>query len=141
MGLLAIALGKSGRDPVLKAFLADQLSGKQDLHRNEEKIEARRKVWWYIPWFFGAIIAIFLPSSANVFLVSILVMGANFLFFWLGFSLYHHQEPVQSPLNACFRVFKAAISKRHLNYPSTPNQFYLNNTGKILLSPEVPLFR
>ena len=29
-----------------------------------------------------------------------------------------------------------SISKRHLSYPSTPNQFYRNQTSEILLSPE-----
>ena len=44
VGLLAVALGKSGQDPVLKAFLADELGSRED-HKDEDKIESRLNVW------------------------------------------------------------------------------------------------
>ena len=88
VGLLAVALGKSGCDPVLKDFLADQMSGKKDLPKDEERIEDRRKVWWHIAGFLGAIIWFFVIQYALwavTFLVSILVMGASFWIFWIGY--------------------------------------------------------
>jgi peptide/histidine transporter 3/4 len=146
VGLLAIALGKSSQAPNLKAFLADQLfiSGREDPHKDEEKIEGRRKVWWRIGWFSGMIIAIFVLQNASwktSFTASIMVMGTNFLLFWFGFSFYCPERPVKSPLIICFRVFKAAISKRHLTYPHTPDQLYKNDTGNIHLLPEVRYLR
>ncbi|KAM4073024.1 hypothetical protein ACB094_11G185000 [Castanea mollissima] len=143
VGLLAVALGKSGRDPVLKDFLADQMSGKKDFNKDEERIEDRRKVWWRIAWISGAITVFFVtpPSWAVTFLVSILVMGASFWIFWIGFFYYDQHDLVQTPLNICYRVFMTAISKRHLSYPSTPNEFHGNLTAGILLLPEVRFFR
>ena len=144
VGLLAVALGKSGRDPVLKDFLADQMSGKKDHHKDEERIEDRRKVWWRIAGFLGAIIGFFVSQYALwavTFLVSILVMGASFWIFWIGFFYYDQHELVQTPLNICYRVFMTAISKRHLSYPSTPNEFHGNHTGGIFLWLEVRVFR
>ena len=143
MGLLAVALGKSGCDPVLKDFLADQISGNKDHHKDKERID-RGKVWWGIAWILGAIIGCFVIQfdlwTVN-FSVSILVMGASFWIFWTGFFYYDHHDLVQTPLNICCRVFMTAISKRHLNYPSTPNEFHGNLTGGILLLPEVRFFR
>ena len=144
VGLLAVALGKSGRDPVLKDFLADQMSGKKDHHKDEERIEDRRKVWWRIAWLLGAIIGFFVMRYALwavTFLVSILVMGASFWIFWIGFFYYDQHELVQTPLNICYRVFMTAISKWHLSYPSTPNEFHGNHTGGIFLWLEVRVFR
>ncbi|KAF3958460.1 hypothetical protein CMV_016641 [Castanea mollissima] len=71
------------------------MSGKKDFHKDEERIEDRRNVWWRIARISGAITG----------------------------------------------VFMTAISKRHLSYPSTPNEFHGNLTGGILLSPEVRFFR
>ncbi|KAL4601202.1 hypothetical protein ACB092_11G255600 [Castanea dentata] len=142
VGLLAVALGKSGSDPVLKDFLADQMSGKKDFNKDEERIEVRRKVWWRIAWILGAI-TVFngtLPSWAVTFLVSILFMGASCWIFWIGFFYYDQHDLVQTPLNICYRVFMTAISKRHLSYPSTPNEFHGNLTAGILLLPEVRFF-
>ena len=70
VGLLAIALGKSSEDPILKEFLAYQLRGShedpileefladqlrgshEDPHAYEEKMVARTSIWWNIAWLF-----------------------------------------------------------------------------------------
>ena len=143
VGLLAVALGKSGRDPVLKDFLADQMSEKKDLHKDEERMEDRRNFWWRIAGF-GGFIGFSMIQDAEwevTFLVSILVMGVSFWIFWIGFFYYDQHELVQTPLNICYRVFMTAISKRHLSYPSTPNEFHGNHTGGIFLWLEVRVFR
>lgn len=144
VGILAVALGKSARAPVLKGFLADQMSGKKNLQKDEERIEDGRKVWWRIPWILGAIIGFFMMQYALwkvIFFVSMPVMGASLWIFWIGFFYYYEHDLVQTPLNICYRVFMTAISKRHLSYPSTPNEFHGNLTGGILLSLKVRFFR
>ena len=145
VGLLAVALGKSGQDPVLKAFLADQLGSRED-HRDEEKIESRLNVWWGIAWSLGSIVTIYKFRYVEwkpTFIISIVVMDASLLLFCIGFPFYNNKKPVQmqSPLNICFRVFKAAIFNLHRNYPRTPEKFYKNCNNEITLSPEVPLLR
>jgi len=114
VGLLAVALGKSGQNPVLEAFLADQ-SGSREDHKDEEKIESRLNVWWGIAWSFGSIASIYQIKYATWeldFIISIVVMDASLLLFCIGFPFYYNKKPMQmrSPLNICFRVFKVECS-------------------------------
>ena len=149
-----IALGKSGTAPPLSAFFADQFIEKENPNIEEqEKIDSRAKVWWRIAWFSGASIAFFcLPYEKTtwekIFLVSALVMGANLLLFLFGFTFYYRKTPERSPVGNIVRVFKAAIYRRHLNYPRTeggfhwknhtPSRFYKNRIGQTCLLPKVP---
>ncbi|KAM4097743.1 hypothetical protein ACJW30_07G024900 [Castanea mollissima] len=153
-----IALGKSGRDPPLRAFFADQFIDEQEENSNrevQEKIDSRANVWWRIAWFSGASIAIFCLSYPDtgwkkIFLVSALAMGANLLLFLFGFTFYYRETPERSPVGIIVRVFKAAIYKRHLNYPrteegfhwenDTPSGFYRNHIGQTCLLPKVLFF-
>lgn len=153
-----IALGKSGRDPPLGAFFADQFIEKENPNIEEsEQIDSRANVWWRIAWFSGACIAFFCLSDPNtawekIFLVSALVMAANFLLFLFGFTFYYRKTPERSPVGNIVIVFKAAIYKRRLNYPPTvegfywknltpsPSRFYKNHTGQTCLKPKVLFF-
>ena len=87
-----LAVGMSGQEPPLKAFLADQLRKKENPNEEEpEQIEGRTKVWWRIARFSGATIALFcLPNALweKAFKVSALVMGANLLLFLFGYIWY-----------------------------------------------------
>lgn len=141
VGLLAVALGKSGQDPVLKAFLSDQLGSRED-HKDEEKIESRLNVWWGIARSFVSIVTIYKLADVewpSTFMISIVVMDASLLLFCIGFPFYNNKQPVQrqSPLNICFRVFKAAYSICVVTILVRQNSF--NN--EITLSPEVPTLR
>ncbi|KAL4614083.1 hypothetical protein ACB092_07G029700 [Castanea dentata] len=157
-----LAVGRSGREPPLKAFLADQLSKKENPNKEElEQIEARTDVWWRIARFSGATIALFcLPNALweKAFKVSVLVMGANLLLFLFGYGIsayglsfyglpcYNILKPNESPLRIIPGVVKSAIHNRHCDYPSTENEFYWNNytpsqfeedRGPTHLSPKV----
>ncbi|KAK7849670.1 protein nrt1/ ptr family 5.5 [Quercus suber] len=137
---LAVALGRSSRVPVLKAFLAVQFR-----RENPNSTAAC----------FASIISFAISNFpwATRFLISTRVMGANLLLFLSGFAFYHHERPTMtgSPLGIYFRVFRAAISKRQLNYPNIPtqynwkdlasNQHYTNHTRQILLLPKCQFFR
>ena len=157
-----LAVGMSGREPPLKAFLADQLSKKENPNEEEpEQIEGRTNVWWRIARFSGATIALFCLSNTSwekAFKVSYLVMGANLLLFLFGYGIsayglsfyglpfYNIVKPNGSPLRIIHRVVKLAIHKRHCNYPRTEKGFYWKNytpsqfeenRGQIHLSPKV----
>ena len=142
-----LAVGQSGRDPPLKAFLADKWSKKENpTEEEQEQIDFRTSVWWRIAWFSGATIAVYCLSNARLekaFIVSAQVMGANLFLFLCGFKFYNRQIPNGSPLGIIIRVFKAAISNRHLNYlpteegfhwkNDTPSQFYNDGIGQTFL--------
>ena len=152
-----LAVGMSGQEPPLKAFLADQLRKKENPNEEEpEQIEGRTKVWWRIARFSGATIALFcLPNALweKAFKVSALVMGANLLLFLFGYGIsayglpcYNILEPNGSPLRIIPGVVKLAIHNRHCNYPRTKKGFYWKNHtpsqfeenhGQIHLSPKV----
>ena len=157
-----LAVGMSGREPPLKAFLADQLSKKENPNEEEpEQIEGRTNVWWRIARFSGATIALFCLSNTSwekAFKVSYLVMGANLLLFLFGYGIsayglsfyglpfYNIVKPNGSPLRIIHGVVKLAIHKRHCNYPRTEKGFYWKNhtpsqfeenRGQIHLSPKV----
>lgn len=150
---LVVALGKSGLDSILKAFLADQLSERENPNIDSAKIESRTNFWWWIASFSGLAIALFCISSLKwpeTFKFSAGVMGGSLLLFFCGFK-YYHQKPTERPLDVIFKVFRAAISKRDLEYPHDSAQFYWkgrpnekllkNHSNQILLLPRVLFFR
>ena len=131
---LAVALGRSGRLPVFKAFLADQFRrGHPDIEEKETSLPT--DFWWNTASFLAAIIAFALSpfTWATKFLISALFMVTNLLLFVSGFTSYHREKPTGSgsPLDICFGVIKAAISKRHLNYPDTQSQYYRKNDNDV----------
>ncbi|KAK9989690.1 hypothetical protein SO802_029929 [Lithocarpus litseifolius] len=166
-----LAVGMSGREPPLKAFLADQLSKKENPNEEEpEQIEGRTNVWWRIARFSGATIALFcLPNASwekafweKAFKVCALVMGANLLLFLFGYGItayglsfyglpcYNIVKPSGSPLRIIHGVVKLAIHHWHWNYPRTENGFYSKNRtasqfeenhGQTHLSPKVLFLR
>ena len=150
---LVVALGKSGLDSILKAFLADQLSERENSNIDSAKIESRTNFCWWIASFSGLAIALFCISSLQwpeTFKFSAGVMGGSLLLFFCGFK-YYHQKPTERPLDVIFKVFRAAISKRDLEYPHDSAQFYWkgrpnekllkNHSNQILLLPKVLFFR
>lgn len=133
-----IAIGQAGKEPPLKAFLADQLStniihnSNQLFDKNKERVEARTIIWWQIPRFVGALIATFVIGNLKwkvIFLISAIVMGCALVFFLCGVHDYYLKKPTTSPLTTLFFVIKAAINKRGLPYSDEPKD-YFNNDGK-----------
>ena len=167
---LALALGKSSRDPVLKSFFYDKFHRENSSTRKRtlpgscanccaivQNCRAivrncRANVWWNTAWFWGVTIAFVLSffEWKTKFLISTIFMAVNLLLFLCGFTFYY-PRPTESLHRIHFGVFKAAIYKRHLNYPKesnqyyrnnhTPSQFYMNHTGQILLKPKYPFLR
>ncbi|XP_059669502.1 protein NRT1/ PTR FAMILY 5.6-like [Cornus florida] len=143
VAMMLIALGTAGRDASFKEFLADQL---RELEPNsnidEERVEARRKVWWHFAWCSGAAIAAFVPNNwAYTFKISTITMAVGYLLLWSGTTFYYCKKPTGSPLTIVYRVFKASIFKQHLDYPTSAGQFFKNDGKQLLLLPHIPFFR
>ncbi|PIN26358.1 H+/oligopeptide symporter [Handroanthus impetiginosus] len=114
VGILLIALGRAGRDIVLKEFLADQFG------ENETQAERRRKVWWRLASVVGIFVSIIRPTSASWVELckrSTIIMGSAFAFFLVGIAFYECKKPTKTtPDMTVLRVLYAAISNRHLKY-------------------------
>ncbi|RVX12964.1 Protein NRT1/ PTR family 5.6 [Vitis vinifera] len=135
MIVVLIAVGKAGGQPILEGYLVDQLRNHEpNPEINEDRVEARRKFWWSIAC---------LTS----------LMGAAGLLFLCAIPFYHHSERTGSNLTNVFLVFKAALLKRHLDYPSTQDKFHMNdeilsprrfikqNGHQLYLAPQIKFFR
>ncbi|XVE97046.1 hypothetical protein REPUB_Repub02eG0276800 [Reevesia pubescens] len=143
--VLLIAVGKAGRGPPLKAFLADQLTddSKQNQAIVEEQVEARKIFWWRVAWSLGVVASFGLSTGSWrwTFLTSSIVMGVAYLWFLSGIKFFHCKKPTGSPLTNVYKVFKAAVLKRHLDYPNTGNGYFKNDSHQLILWPNVPFFR
>ena len=86
-----LALGKAGRDPPLRAFLADQLSDEIEnpTEEKQEEIDDRTDILWVARFSRATIDLVSLPNATweMAFGVSALVMGANLLLFLFGYGL------------------------------------------------------
>ncbi|XP_011046014.1 PREDICTED: protein NRT1/ PTR FAMILY 5.5-like isoform X1 [Populus euphratica] len=73
--------------------------------------------------------------------ISFSVMTLACLTFALGKSSYYPDKPTGSPLIVIHRVLKAAFVKRHLQHAREPNDYYLNDSGGLLLLPDIGIIR
>ncbi|KAJ9146094.1 hypothetical protein P3X46_028404 [Hevea brasiliensis] len=139
--LVLVALGKAGKDPPFKAFLADQLPSD-----NEEQVFDRTNFWWRVLNFLGAAVSVFLLNRLSwkaTFMISTIVMVTAYFWFLSGFlvHLYDCKEPTTSPLATLCKVFKAAICNRNLNYPPTPTGYFMNERHEVQFSPRHRILR
>jgi len=73
--------------------------------------------------------------------ISFSVMALAGLTFALGKSFYYSNKPTGSPLFVIYRVLKAAFVKRHLQHAREPNDYYMNDSGGLLLLPDIRIIR
>ena len=129
--------------PLLKKFLSAQLIN--IAIEDQEGVEARTEFWWCIWYLLGSLAAIFgmgtISSWILTFKITTILIGVAFVIFMSGFTFYHHETPMGSPLTTIYRVLKAAILKRHLLYPRNPNDYYENDTNDIQFFPKIRLLR
>ena len=93
---VVIALGKSGLDSLLRDFLEDQLSERENPDIDENQKISHSNFWWYTCSLSGYAIGFFWLSKAaweEIFKIATLVMGASFLLFFCGFYFYYHKKP------------------------------------------------
>ncbi|KAK9289523.1 hypothetical protein L1049_007678 [Liquidambar formosana] len=146
VAVVLIALGQAGKDALLKDFLADQLCEKeQNPLIDEKRVVARTNFWWGCVGFLVFIASVAFSNTNTSFIytfkVSAMVMGVAYLLFWSGITLYYRKNPTGSPLTSVLGVLKAAIWKRHLNYPDSATQFLENDSDERQLSPHNPFFK
>ena len=129
-----LVVGMAGKDPPLRAFLADQLSDEIEnpTEEKQEEIDDRTDILWRVVRFSGATIALVpLPIDTweMAFGVSALVMGANLLLFLFGYGLscYKLHKPNGRSSGIILRVLKAERHNRNRNYPRTEKGFYWEN--------------
>ncbi|XP_017976362.1 PREDICTED: protein NRT1/ PTR FAMILY 5.7 [Theobroma cacao] len=142
--VILLAVGKAGRDHPLKAFIVDQLTdSKPNQAIDKEQVEARKNFWWRVAWSLG-LVASFCLSTSSLrcsFFTSALVMAVAYLWFLSGINFYCYKKLEGSPLTVVYKVFKAAVLKRHLAYPTSANGYFKNDRDQLLLWPIVPFFR
>ncbi|XP_059637776.1 protein NRT1/ PTR FAMILY 5.6-like [Cornus florida] len=149
VAVLLTALGTAGLKMPLKEFVGDQLRKRESVKPTTEvePTEVKRinnvvQIWRGIPYFSGCILSMFTLSKnvswAYKFKVSAIAIGVAYLLFWFGLPFYTDVTPpekVDSPLTLLYDIPKAAISKRHLDYPSDPTKFHRNDKEELILSP------
>ena len=129
-----LVVGMAGKDPPLRAFLADQLSDEIEnpTEEKQEEIDDRTDILWRVARFSGATIALVpLPNDTweMAFGVSALVMAANLFLFLFGYGLscYKLYKPDGSSSGIILRVLMAARHNWSRNYPRTEKGFYWKN--------------
>lgn len=144
LAMVPIAAGRAVRDPTLQAFLGDQIGHQDEPNQDEKRVQARVNFWARLNKFLGATVAFFVfgPLLGKVsFKISAIAMTISGFLFLCGFPFYYRKKPTGSPMTDVYCVTKAAIWKRNLDYPATPEQFYHNDKGELELSPHVALLR
>ncbi|KAL7248501.1 hypothetical protein ACSBR2_003269 [Camellia fascicularis] len=144
LAMVPIAAGRAVRDPTLQAFLGDQIGHQDEPNHDEKRVQASVNFWARLNKFLGATVAFFVfgPLLWKVsFKISAIAMTISGFLFLCGFPFYYRKKPTGSPMTDVYCVTKAAIWKRNLDYPATPEQFYHNDKGELELSPHVALLR
>jgi len=159
--MVLATVGKASQDPCLKAFLRDQLvehkpnlnadkdqadevPSKPDISIDYDKSEVRRKFWRRIASTVGTVSSVIMAGVSDqrmITVISFSVMALACLTFALGKSFYYPDKPTGSPLIVIYRVLKAAFVKRHLQHAREPNDYYMNDSGGLLLLPDVRIIR
>eukprot|EP00258_Populus_trichocarpa_P032681 XP_024448700.1 protein NRT1/ PTR FAMILY 5.6 isoform X1 [Populus trichocarpa] len=165
--MVLATVGRASQDPCLKAFLRDQLvehkpnliadkdqadevPSKPDISIDYDKAEVRRKFWWRFASTVGTVSSVIVVKMASgsdshqrmmTSAISFSVMALAGLTFALGKSFYYPDKPTGSPLFVIYRVLKAAFVKRHLQHAREPNDCYMNDSGGLLLLPDIRIIR
>lgn len=92
--MLLLSLGEAGRSAALKEFLHQQFLSQPKNPREctdeQQGLDFRRKTLWALPWYLGAVIALFRLKATWVltFMISTFAMGVCYVAFLFGFSSY-----------------------------------------------------
>ncbi|KAI9379820.1 hypothetical protein POPTR_017G145532v4 [Populus trichocarpa] len=124
---------------------ADEVPSKLDIRIDYKKAEVRRKFWWRIASTVDTVSSVIMAGVSDqrkmTSAFSFSVMALACLTFALGKSFYYADKPTGSPLIVIYRVLKAAFVKRHLQHAREPNDYYMNDSGGLLLLPDIRIIR
>ncbi|GFP92467.1 protein nrt1/ ptr family 5.5 [Phtheirospermum japonicum] len=147
--LVLVTFSQAAIVATLKPFLDDQLlaSAHQPITQEEEERANRRSdVCRDYVSMLGAIVAGFGLSHIHSFMtlavVSAFAMGAALVWFLSGTKSYSRSKPTGSPLSDVAHViYTAAVTKRKVEYPQTPDQLFQNSSSLVQISPHVSWLR
>ncbi|CAI9091573.1 OLC1v1026640C3 [Oldenlandia corymbosa var. corymbosa] len=128
IGLYFLALGTGGYLPSLQSFGADQF----DENHLKERMQRMSFFNW---WVFVVCTGILLGMTLIVYVqdhlgwglattILTVMMGVSVLVFYFGKPFYRYRKPQGSPLIPIFQVLIAALIKRKLPHPSSPDMLY-----------------
>ncbi|XP_044497793.1 uncharacterized protein LOC123219896 isoform X2 [Mangifera indica] len=125
------------------AFFADQLRAQEPKrYVNEDRVQARRRMWWLVTWFCSAAAVLFVYNASwpKFFIISVSIMGSTLILFLLGICVYHCKESAgRGRRLSIFSVVKPSILKWRLDDPTSPNQFFGNDGNQLYLSPRIKI--
>ncbi|KAK0608117.1 hypothetical protein LWI29_025742 [Acer saccharum] len=153
MGVILLAVGKAGVEFSLGTFIADQFrSHKPQPIVNEDRVMARKKVWWGVAWILSVVSSIALIGSWTLtFEITSSVMGMALILFLCGIRFYHQSDEdddddddddVEYHRPFCvLRVVKASLLKMNMEYPSSSDNFFHNHENQLELQPQLKFLR
>ncbi|CAH9097586.1 unnamed protein product [Cuscuta europaea] len=128
LAIYLISLATGGFKPCLESFGADQFD---DDHPKERKQKMSFFNWWNVSLCCGLLLGVTLISYVEDYvswgaaaMILTATMGISTLVFYLGRPFFRYRVSVGSPLVPLFQVIVAAIAKRKLVHPLTPQLLY-----------------
>ncbi|KAH9295089.1 hypothetical protein KI387_038677, partial [Taxus chinensis] len=136
--------GSGGVNFISSAFGADQFD--KETADGMKKIQAFFN-WYYFGLYSSVIVAttVIVYIQANVswalgFGICAALTGISVVLFFSGTKLYNRIRPQGSPFTALAQVIVACVTKRHLELPSNPDDYYygkITESGRLLLSQQL----
>ncbi|VFQ80404.1 unnamed protein product [Cuscuta campestris] len=128
LAIYLISLATGGFKPCLESFGADQFD---DSHREERKQKMSFFNWWNVSLCCGLLLGVTVVSYLEDYVgwgaaaaVLTAAMGISTLVFCSGRPFFRYRFAAGSPLRPLFQVIVAAIAKRKLDHPPTPELLY-----------------
>ncbi|XP_062166878.1 protein NRT1/ PTR FAMILY 5.6-like [Alnus glutinosa] len=128
LAIYLISVGTGGHKPALESFGADQFD---EDHGQERKQKMSYFNWWNFALcsglLFGVTVVVYVQDHVNwgvSYIILTAVMAVSLVIFAIGRPFYRYRTATGSPLTPLLQVLVAAIRKRNLPHPSTPDQLY-----------------
>lgn len=128
LAMYLISIGTGGHKPSLESFGADQFD---EDHNEERKQKMSYFNWWNFGLcsglLIGVTVVVYVQDHVNwgvAYIVLTAVMAVSLVIFTVGRPFYRYRGATGSPLTPLLQVLVAAIRKRNLPYPSSPDHLY-----------------
>jgi peptide/histidine transporter 3/4 len=128
LAIYLISVGTGGHKPALESFGADQFD---EDHGQERKQKMSYFNWWNFALcsglLFGVTVVVYVQDHVNwgvSYIILTAVMAVSLVIFAIGRPFYRYRTATGSPLTPLLQVLVAALRKRNLPHPSTPDQLY-----------------
>ncbi|KAF5750900.1 protein NRT1/ PTR FAMILY 5.6-like [Tripterygium wilfordii] len=128
LAIYLISVGTGGHKPSLESFGADQFD---ESHPEERKKKMSFFNWWNIGLcaglLLGVTVIVYVQDHASWGVADMIlttVMAISLIIFVVGRPIYRYRKPTGSPLTPLLQVLVAAVAKRKLPYPSSPDELH-----------------